>query len=174
MSSHRGRKERASSDDDEDSCTQELSTFTDADAPSLVFDAGTRSITIKQVLPQFAVDEHGCSHVALDTRSHQSLRRHRLGCRLLALALSSLARRCSFEQCNFAFVNQTSFTVCNHLIFVCSSSCCHGAIRGKAIRPAFEGRQCPPLLLSSCRTSRDIASHPRLHASDDIPRASAL
>jgi hypothetical protein len=32
-----------------DTVTDELSTFTDADAPSLVFDAGGKSITIKQV-----------------------------------------------------------------------------------------------------------------------------
>ncbi len=45
---HRGSSS-SSDEDGADRCKEELSTFTDADAHSIVFDAGGKSITIAQV-----------------------------------------------------------------------------------------------------------------------------
>ena len=52
MSGGRDRARSAADDGEQlDAFTEELSTFTDADAPSLVFEIGGKSIAITQVVP---------------------------------------------------------------------------------------------------------------------------
>jgi hypothetical protein len=52
MSSGRDRARGAADDEEQlDAFTEELSTFTDADAPSLVFEIGGKNIAITQVIP---------------------------------------------------------------------------------------------------------------------------
>jgi hypothetical protein len=57
MSAFRGRRSGRSDEEEHalDEFSEELSTYTNADADSLVFEAGGKSITIKQVLTRICI-----------------------------------------------------------------------------------------------------------------------
>jgi hypothetical protein len=92
MSAFRGRRSGRSDEEEHalDEFSEELSTYTNPDVDSLVFEAGGKSITIKQVLTRICYFALFDDHFA-DSRRHQSLWRHRLGCRLLFGLLADLA-----------------------------------------------------------------------------------
>lgn len=91
MSAFRGRRSGRSDEEEHslDEFSEELSTYTNPDVDSFVFEAGGKSITIKQVLTRICYFALFDDHFA-DSRRHQSLWRHRLGCRLLFGLLADL------------------------------------------------------------------------------------
>jgi hypothetical protein len=160
MASFRGGKRCSDEQEDElDEFTEELSTFTNADAPSLVFEAGSKSITIKQVrLSASSFKSLFPYFIYSDLRRHNRARSsshfNTTNLRMTAAQTLGVTSHCGAIVWDAGHVQPSTCLLqlalhasccsarpCTELPFHFVHSCRYGALRRKAVRPSPEGMQ---------------------------------